>query len=71
MGKIWRGAPSFQAFARWFMDAPSAALVDWAQIWTDLGAMIPLSVAWIYVKKMNRDAARQLDAEIAALKVHR
>lgn len=48
----------------WFSGQPQAASIDWTQTGANLGAFVTLLALWVYIKKLNRRAARALQNEI-------
>jgi hypothetical protein len=56
--------PSGIALWRLFSGGEAAATVNRLQAGANFGAFVTLSIFWIYIKKMNRDARRALQEEI-------
>ena len=59
--------PEFSAAWRWFTGDPSLALVDWFYVGMNFGALVPLAVLWIFIKKVNQKTAQNLQDEMDAL----
>ena len=56
------------ALWRWLTDDPAAALVDWGQVGTNLGAFVAMLLLWRVIRALNERTAEDLedamDAEI-------
>ncbi len=59
--------PEFSAAWRWWTGDPSLALVDWFYVGMNFGALVPLAVLWIFIKKVNQKTAQNLQDEMDAL----
>ena len=56
--------PFISAVWRWFDG--SAADVDWPQVATNFAALLTLAYLWTQIKKLNKEALRQIDEALAA-----
>ena len=56
--------PFISAVWRWFDG--NAADVDWPQVATNFAALLTLAYLWTQIKKLNKEALRQIDEALAA-----